>query len=78
MDKRSLSILEKAYSAEIDGALRGHSGIFQTRSRLAKKLETDGYLVKVSHVISGSMPVTVEGYRLTLLGNATYCYLSSD
>lgn len=74
MDKRSLDMLEKAFEAEISGAIDGHPGLLQTRSKLAQKLEADGYLVKDAHTFGGRFPVTVEGYRLTILGNATYCF----
>lgn len=74
MDKRSLDLLEKAFEAEINGALEGHPGLLQTRSKLAQKLEADGYLVKDAVRIGGRFPVTIEGYRLTILGNATYCF----
>ena len=76
MDKKSFSILEKAYEAEIDGAMSGGFGILQTKSKIAKKLEDDGYLVKVSYVIGGHFPVMVTGYRLTMLGNMTCCICS--
>ena len=73
MDKRSLDLLEKVFAAEIDGAISDGIGFFQTTSKLAKKLEADGYLVKDKRVLGGRFPVTIEGYRLTLMGNATYC-----
>jgi hypothetical protein len=74
MNKRSLDLLERVFEAEINGAIGG-GGLYQTKSKLAQQLEADGYLQKVSVVIGNKtqFPVTIEGYRLTLLGNATYC-----
>ena len=73
MNRKELDLLEKVYCREIDGAINNHPGLFQTKSKLAQKLEDEGYLVKVTTVLGGRFPVTVEGYRLTLLGNFTYC-----
>lgn len=73
MNKRVLDLLENVFSAEIDGAVNNGLGLFQTKSKLAKKLESEGYLVKDKIVFGGRFPVTCEGYRLTLMGNATYC-----
>ena len=73
MDSRSLEFLEKVFSSEISGALNDGPGLFQTTSKLAKKLEAEGYLKKHVLKLGGRFPVTVEGYRLTLLGNFTYC-----
>ena len=74
MNKRELDLLEKAFSAEIDGAL-SKSGIrlFQTRSKLAQKLVADGLLREVELNLPGRFPVTLRGYELTQLGNAMYC-----
>jgi len=74
MDKRSLDLLEKAFAAEINGALEGGLGLLQTRSKLADKLVESGHLVKATVRLGGRFPVTIEGYRLTILGNATYCF----
>ena len=73
MNKQSLDLLEKVFAAEIEGAQRGCGRFFQTKSKLAQQLEADGYLVKDKEILRGRLPVTIEGYRLTLLGNATYC-----
>lgn len=74
MNKREFYLLERAYAVEIDGAINGGVGLLQTKSRLAEKLERLGYLVKDKVTLGGRFPVTVEGYRLTILGNATYCF----
>lgn len=73
MNKRTLDFLEKVYAAEIDGAISKGLGLFQTNSKLAKKLEAEGYLVKERVTLGGRFPVYCDGYRLTLLGNFTYC-----
>lgn len=73
MNKRELDLLENVLAKEIECALNDGIGIFQTKSKLAQKLCDEGYLEKVKHVIGGGWPVTIEGYRLTLLGNFTYC-----
>lgn len=74
MNKRELDILEKVFSAEICTAVSGDGlGIFQTKSKLAQELENGGYLKKETIVLGGRFPVTVSGYRLTLLGNFAYC-----
>jgi hypothetical protein len=74
MNKQSLDLLEKVFAAEIDGAQRGWGRMFQTKSKLAQKLEADGYLTMFSERLGGhGLPVTISGYRLTTLGNMTYC-----
>jgi len=73
MNKRELDLLEKVFAAEIDGAMKGYLGIHQTKSKLAEKLWKEGYLIKRTTKLKGWPPVTIEGYRLSLLGNATYC-----
>ena len=73
MNKRELDLLEAVFAAEIHGAISHGIGMYQTKSKLAAKLEADGYLVKLREVLAGRFPVVVEGYRLTILGNATYC-----
>ena len=69
MNKRELDLLEAVFAKEIDG------GVYQTKSQLAKRLEKEGYLQKVTLNLGrdrfGSIEVT--GYVLTILGNATYC-----
>ena len=73
MDKKSLLLLERVFAAEIDGALSHGLGLYQTKSKLAQQLEAEGYLVKETLELAGRFPVIVKGYRLTLLGNFTYC-----
>jgi hypothetical protein len=76
MDKRSMQLLEKAFIAEIEEGAHGVLGLIQTKSKLAQKLEAEGYLVKDQHTYGGRFPVTVHGYRLTHLGRLTYCATS--
>lgn len=73
MNAKSLALLEKVFSAEIDGAINGGSGLYQTKSLLARRLEDEGYLRAEEIKLPGRFPVTIRGYRLTLLGNFTYC-----
>ncbi len=73
MNKKELDVLEKCFEAEINGAVNGGVGLFQTQSKVAKNLEEEGFLVLDKVVMKGVFPVTIKGYRLTLLGNITYC-----
>ena len=68
-----LDILGKAFEREIDGALCGHNGLLQTKSKVAEKLVADGYLAKREYVIGIRFPVTVSGYELTHAGRIAYC-----
>lgn len=68
MNKRCIDLLERALVAEIVG----YPGLLQTRSKLAQKLESEGYLVKETIRLGGRFPEIIEGYRLTLLGQMTY------
>ena len=73
MTKKELDLLEKAFLAEIDGALTNGINILQTKSKIAEKLVNDGLLNKVKKTLKGCPHVTIEGYVLTDLGNLTYC-----
>lgn len=70
MNKREKDMLEKVFVAEIEGRLP-----FQSKSRLAKKLCDDGYLI---HDVT-SLPadrlgsVKVSGYWLSHKGRLAYC-----
>ena len=71
MNKRELALLERAYAAEIDAAVRGHGlDMIQTRSKLADKLVADGLLEPRT---VQSRYVTVTGYGLTHAGRFAYC-----
>lgn len=73
MNKKSLDLLEKVFASDLDGAINNGIGLYQAKCKLAKKLEDDGYIVKCKKVLGGRFPVTIEGYCLTLKGNAEYC-----
>lgn len=73
MTKNELLVLGQTFGAEIEDALNVGIGLLQTKSKSAKKLVADGYLLEVREVLGGQFPVTVDGYRLTQLGMLTYC-----
>lgn len=76
MNKRELSILERAYVAEIDGALSKHPGIMQIKSKLAKKLVDDGLLQEAEHSFVDGF--VIKGYVLTHAGRVVYCSTCED
>lgn len=80
MDKKRLALLEKAFGAEIDAALKNRQlHIMQTKSALAEKLVEEGLLRKVSMRIAESpWPCTIYGYELTHLGRMAYCMSCPD
>ena len=65
--------MERAFTAEIEGALSGGLQLYQTRSIAAKELANDGYLIEQTIELGGRFPVTVCGYALTELGRFAYC-----
>ena len=69
MTKAEMDMLEKVFAAEISGSLH------QTQSKVAKKLEAEGYIVLGSMEICRDRfgVVKMDGYRTTLKGNAEYC-----
>ena len=73
MNKRDLSILERAFAAEVDAAMAGHGLPFQTKGKRVAELAVEGYLRRVDVVIPGRFPVTVSGYELTHQGRLAYC-----
>lgn len=75
MNKRTLDLLEKAFEAQVNAALNGGTDLIQTKSKLAQQLVEDGLLVKDTQMLPGwPSAITIEGYRLTDLGHATYCF----
>lgn len=72
MKKSEIDFLERVFAAEIEGRL------YQTKSKLAKRMEEDGYITAdYKHFGNDRFgEIVVKGYRLTLLGNYTHC--SSD
>jgi len=73
MTKKEFDLLDTIYAREIESALQGFPPEFQTKSKIAKKLEADGFLVQTKSIIAGRFPVVVEGYTLTHLGRMSYC-----
>lgn len=74
MSKQMLKMLERAFEAEVNGALNKSCDLMQPKNKkLADELVEEGYLVKGEYQIKGSFPVLVKGYRLTHLGRITYC-----
>lgn len=75
MNKAELKMLEKLFAAEVDAALSGNEllSIVQSKSQLLPKLEAEGYVRRVRRELKGRFPVVVEGWELTLAGNAAYC-----
>lgn len=67
-------LLERAFSAEIEGSLADLPPVMQTRSKLADKLVEDGLLLKVEATLGGRFPVTINGFMLTEAGRIAYCY----
>jgi hypothetical protein len=67
MKRSELAVLERAFCAEIDG------NVYQTKSKIAKKLEEEGYLVTKQIEFSGRFPVIVKGYVTSIRGNMAYC-----
>ena len=69
MTKAELDILEKIFAAEITG------GVFQSKSKLVKKLEDEGLIIRVEKNIGNDVfgLIVVSGYRLTMAGNFQYC-----
>lgn len=64
MRKAELLFLEKIFAEEITG------GMLQSKSKMAKKLQDEGYIQEIEKHFG---PVVCKGYILTLMGNATYC-----
>ena len=75
MDKRELALLEKAYCAEVNGALSKAPHLMQTKAvKLADKLVADGLLRKVdTRLHGGPFTVHLQGYELTEAGRLAYC-----
>ncbi len=74
MNKPTMALLEKAFAAEIDFALKQSIlPLIQTKSKLAKQLAEEGLLQLVNEIVPGQFPVRVKGYMLTELGRYEYC-----
>jgi hypothetical protein len=73
MTKSEASFLEKVFASEVRAALTGSPRLFQSNSRAAKSLESQGLLIYGKVVLQGRMPVSVVGYELTDAGRIAYC-----
>jgi len=73
MNKRELALLERAYSDEIESALRNRQHLMQTKQRLAEKLVDDGLLRKKTVKLGGRFPMIISGYEITDAGRYLYC-----
>lgn len=73
MTKSEMSLLEKAFVAEIEGRL------FQTKAKLAASLADRGYLEPaVQRFPSALGDVVCKGWQLTHFGRLTYCATCTD
>ena len=77
--KAEIALLEKAFSAEIEGAMNKCPRLMQTKSKLAVKMVDEGLLTRVTENF-GRPPfvVRLEGYELTHAGRLLYCLSCPD
>lgn len=78
MNRAELKMLEKLFAAEVEAALSGQElrGIVQSKSKVLLKLEAGGYVKRARIELKPDRfgPIVVEGWQLTLAGNAAYCF----
>jgi len=69
LKKNELLFLEKVFASNLDGHL------FHSKTRMAKKLESEGYIVHSRKTLGRDAfgLVVVDGYELTISGNMAYC-----
>lgn len=68
MNKQELLFLEKVFAQEIAG------GMLKSKSKMAKRLEEEGYIQEIEKRFSSALGAIVcRGYVLTIRGNAAYC-----
>lgn len=79
MNKAERDLLEKLYVAEIDAAISGEPlrRIVQSKSKAMLALQALGYARREKVTVKSWPPLMIEGWVLTLAGNAAYC-LSCD
>ena len=76
MNKKDISLLERAFAAETGAALEGTPRVMQTKATArAEALVADGLLHKCVEHWRG---VRLEGYELTYAGRFTYCATCED
>jgi len=76
MNKKQISILEKAWDAEISCALKEIPlPIIQTKSKVARQLCDDGFLDEVTLNYQMS---TFKGYQINHFGIFAYCQSLPD
>ena len=75
MNKAKLALLEKAFAAEINAAVDRGPYVMQSKSKLARELCDEGYLVEAEETFSRAL---IKGYALTHAGRATYCASCDD
>lgn len=74
MSKKTLSILENIFCAEINNELP-----FQKIGpKAAQKLVDEGYIQPMQIVLGGRFPVPIKGWQLTHLGRMSYCMTCKD
>ena len=76
MDKKNLALLERAFEAEVVGAISGSPRFMQTKDTTrADELVAYGLLTKCVEYWRG---LKLEGYELTLAGHFVYCTTCKD
>ncbi|EMC7876530.1 hypothetical protein VLI38_002165 [Enterobacter roggenkampii] len=74
MNKKQISILEKAWMAEIDNDIP----IIQSKSKIAAQLADEGYLEWKEATLGGAIPIVIRGYQITHAGILAYCLSLPD
>ncbi len=69
MTKAELDLLERVFACDIEGRL------YQTKSKLAQRLENEGFIINHSRSLGRDRfgEIIVKGYSLTFKGNFAYC-----
>lgn len=71
MNTKDLALLERAFAAEVRGAIQKCPRLMQTKATArADALVADGLLTKAAEMWSGAR---IEGYELTHAGRLLYC-----
>lgn len=71
MKKSELKLLGNVFDMEVRAALENlPSHLFQTKSKVAKKLWEEGFLILAETTFKG---VKISGYELTHAGRLAYC-----